>query len=229
VEGPVKLFARAVQRSVSKGLLIAPVRAPNVLWTPSVEAKFRAPTSARGRPVELKYPDMIVGTYSALRTLREVLRKEKPTLWLGTDIHHIVENQHLQFVGRRGVIGERSYRHDEPCVLLPQDHHRLLMSSLIGGSVTLHREQRLEDDNYGIDCIAEYNAYRKDNPVVVNTSQAARDAKAQHRAEWVSRQEGGTRREIGELLLDIYEFAYHQSAEMPLDVIAADTIEALSE
>jgi hypothetical protein len=225
----MRLFAQAVGRSVSKRLLIVPAKAPNVLWTPSVEAKLRAGAGARGGLVELKYPDMIVGTYGALRTLREALRAENPTLWLGTEIHHIVENQHLQFVGPRGVIGERSYQHEEPCVLLPQDHHRLLMSSLIGGSVSLHREQRLEDDDYGIDYIKEYNKYREDNPVVVRPAQPARDAKALHRAEWVGSHGGGARREIGELLLDIYEFAYHQSAELPLDVIAADTIEALSE
>jgi hypothetical protein len=182
---------------------------------------------ARRREAALAYPDMIIGRYNDLRTLRETLRAKNPMLWIGTDIHHIVENHHLQFIGVRGEITEHTYNNEEPCVLLPQDHHRLLMHSLIGGSVKVNGDDRDEEDDRGISYIREYNEYRKKNPVAYTGPVSKRTAKAYHRAGWVAGRPAGTRAKIGELLADVYRFAYHQSTERPLDRIAVDLIGAL--
>ena len=223
------LFSKSVQRTIARGLLVVPTDRSDVIWTPSVSARLTAAKQQPGKFVALRYPDMIVGTYRTLAGLREKLREQYPGLWIGTDIHHIVENQHLQFIGRRGFIGENSYAYDEPCVLLPQDNHRLLMDSLIGGAVTLQREQRAEDADYGIDYIRQYNAFRSEHPVPHNASRPNRTEKAFHRATWVAGEPNGTRKQFGELISDIYHFAYQNSQEQPLQQIASDLIKALTE
>jgi hypothetical protein len=225
----MNLIAQSVQRCLARGVLVLPTKKVDVYWTPSVATKLAAASARRGTFVELRYPDIIVGSYKSLRALRERLRSDVPFLWLGTDIHHITENQHLGFVGRRGVIGDHSYNHEEPCVLLPADHHRLLMHSLIGGSVSLHSEERESGADFGIDYIKQYEAHRRANPVRAAGARPTRSEKARHRAAWVARQPPGTRQKIADQLTQIYEFAYQQSQERPLDYIAADTIRLLAE
>jgi hypothetical protein len=221
------LFEESIKGTLSRGLLVRAATDRDVLWTPSVAAKLNRGAAARRNEVALSHPDKIIGRYRDLRTLREKLQAQNPTLWIGTDIHHIVENQHLQFIGVRGAITEHTYNNEEPCVLLPQDHHRLLMHSLIGGSLKVHGDDRDDDDDRGISYIREYNEFKKKNPVVYHAAGAKRTAKAYHRADWVSGRPPGTRAHIGELLVDVYEFAYHQSTERPLDQIAVDLISAL--
>jgi hypothetical protein len=102
------------------------------------------------------------------------------------------------------------------------------MHSLIGGSQSLHQEERRENEDLGIDYIRQYNDYRKHNKIIPAGERPTRTEKALHRADWVSKQPSGTRRNIGGMLLEIYEFAYQQSEEAPLGQIASDEVKILS-
>ena len=231
------LLQRSIQTCLTPGLLVEAVAHSGIYWTPSVATKLTAAKAsgvgrAGGRPrqVALTSTDMIVGTYHDLDRLRSALRAQDSRLWAGTDIHHIVENQHLRFLAVRDGAGAQSYRYDEPCVLLVWERHRLLFDSLIGLAVKLEGEA-WESTHRSADPFTAYKAYRKAHPVPPDPNAPERTRKARHCAGWVSQEwaapgSGRTRAAIGALLLDAYGFAYHQSHEALLGEIAAGTIRA---
>ncbi|MBP6574015.1 MAG: hypothetical protein KA230_06185 [Flavobacteriales bacterium] len=66
----------------------------------------------------------LVGTYAAFIADRKAINECFKLIWTETDLHHIVEFQHLQFLYGPGYDPKRSYEDVEPVVLMTQPHHR---------------------------------------------------------------------------------------------------------
>jgi len=213
-------FTLCIRESIKVGQLVsAPIR--DVFWTPSVETKLHAAPKRGQSSVVLGRGDYIVGTYASLRAAREFFRVGNRSVWQGTDIHHIVENQHLQFCATAGIVSDHSYENLEPCVVMTDVRHRLLIENLIGNAV------RLECEAAGTNPFARYDAERAKKSES-GSGKKSRGERARERAGWVNTQPAGTREQIGKMLVKVYSTAYHLDDERPLLRVALGTLKEFS-
>jgi hypothetical protein len=194
----------------------------DVYCTPSVASKMRAPRTRRRSELLplLELSDFFVGTYSSLNAARATARLFSADTWSCTEIHHIVENYHLQFLALVLPVNSLTYDVREPCVLLCQKHHSLHMENIIGVAETVIMETR--PFNF-------IDAFRQMNP---GLSRRTRDEKARLRTEWVRDMESLptppiTRQEIRDTLIAIYDFAYQEPEVQPLRMIARAVIQGM--
>lgn len=101
---PLSVYVNAC---LAQGLLVqSPIT--GVYWSTSIPRKL-ADAGRRGDAfVQLELGDFLIAGYSTLANAKRGVQALVPGSWSGTEIHHIVENFHLQFLGVHETIGERS-------------------------------------------------------------------------------------------------------------------------
>lgn len=193
--------------------LLEPSPMEGVYWSSALAAKIARASSARRAYVTLNLGDFVVGSYKVLKGKRKAINKYYSDNWLETEVHHIVESAHLQFLGVVQLLDSQTRDHFEPCVLLATVHHKLHMENIIGVAQQMVFERR------GVDFMS---AFTTDHPGV---SDRSLNEDARLRAAWVKAQEtvpGSTinRREIRDSLLEMYSIAYQEPELRPLKLIA---------
>lgn len=193
--------------------LLIPFLDADVYITPSIAEKMRRNGSTQAT---LRMDEYFVGTYESLKRTK----KKVGSSWAGTEIHHIVENYHLQFLGLIDPINQQTYDRSEPCVLLTKAHHSLVIENAVGVAETLFLESK--PFNF-------ITAFQQENPGV---SKKSKTRQSQLRVAWVKRQERYippriTRQEIKQTLLKIYRFAYQERDLKPLRLIAESVIQSM--
>lgn len=201
--------------------LLEPSPIRDLYWSSSLARKLDAASrSMRGGSVLLDLGDFIVGTYSAVKARKREIEGLYPGSWSGTEIHHIVENVHLQFLGVVQPVDELTYRQSEPCVLLAKKHHDTHINGIVGDA------ERLIMETLPVDFVT---AFQQAHPGI---SRMDRTRQGQLRADWVKARERATpavvhRRMIREALLEIYGFAYQMPEFRPLRLIARSVISGM--
>lgn len=204
---------------LSDGSLV-PSPIDGVYWSAGIPRKL-ADASRAGNPfVTLGLGDFLIGTYAGMKAARRAVQTLSPGSWSGTEIHHIVENFHLQFLGLVQPVDQRSYEHHEPCVLMAKKHHDTHIDNIVGGAEDLIMETR------PFHFVA---AFRDQHPGI---SKKSLTEQARLRAAWVKAQEAQPtptirRHEIRDTLLRIYAFAYQEHELRPLRMIARRVIESM--
>jgi len=193
--------------------LLEPSPIRGVYWSPSIPGRLENARLRRAREVRLELGDFLIAEYSTLATAKRRVQALVPGCWAGTEIHHIVENFHLQFLGVVQAINEDTYVNAEPCVLMAKKQHDTHIDNIVGGAEKLIMETR------PFDFVV---AFRDAHPGIASHT---RTRQAVMRANWVRAQEAlvpptVTRQEIRNTLLEIYRFAYQESELEPLRLIA---------
>jgi len=201
-----------------KSLVPSPI--DGLYWSSAIPQKLEAASRTRARFLTLGLGDFLVGTYARMKTARRAIEAWSPGCWSGTEIHHIVENYHLQFLGVVQSISEATYENEEPCVLMAKKHHDTHVDNIVGGAERLVLEAR------PFDFVA---AFRDQHPGI---SKQNLNRQALPRAAWVKAQERLTvppvrRQEIRNVLLEIYSFAYQEPELRPLRLIARRVIDGM--
>ncbi|MBT8335815.1 MAG: hypothetical protein KJO11_04360 [Gemmatimonadetes bacterium] len=204
---------------ISRGLL-EPSPISGVYWSTSIPRKLADAKRRHMSSVTLGLGDFLVAGYTTLANAKKGVHAWVPGSWAGTEIHHIVENFHLQFLGVVETINEQTYRQNEPCVLMAKKHHDTHVDNIVGGAQDLVMETR------DLDFVS---AFRAAHPGI---SQKSRTEQAALRAAWVKQQEGRspppvTREQIKDALLEIYGFAYQGPELAPLRLIATSVIRGM--
>ncbi len=205
-----------VADALAQQLLVeSPLR--DVYWSAAISRKLAAASRSSRGSVLLDLGDFLVGTYSTLKARKKDIEALYPGSWSGTEIHHIVENFHLQFLGVVQSVDELTYRNEEPCVLLAKKHHDTHFNGIIGDA------ERLVMETLPLDFVT---AFQEAHPGI---SELDRTAQGQLRADWVKAQERAApplvdRRVIRDALLETYDFAYQGFELRPLRFIARSVI-----
>ena len=190
----------------------------DLYWSTQLGRKVDvAVRSRRGGSVLLDLGDFMVGNYSTLKARKRDIDAMYPGSWSGTEIHHIVENFHLQFLGVVQPVSELTYREDEPCVLLSKKHHDTHFNGIIGDA------ERVIMETLPVDFVT---AFQQAHPGI---SEMDRTRQGQARADWVRAQERAMppvvhRRMIRDALVETYNFAYQLPELRPLRLIARSVI-----
>jgi hypothetical protein len=216
----MKQLRHYVNECLTRKLLVdSPIR--GVYWTPSIARKLegRSASTREAAPL-LELSDFFVGTYESLGAAKTAARGFTAGMWNNTEIHHIVENYHLQFLGLIDTVDSDTYKRREPCVLLSKTHHNLHMENIIGGAEKVVLE--VEDFDF-------IQKFRDDNPGI---SDLDKTEQGRRRKEWVLELESErpprvTRQKIRGTLLEIYNFAYQEPELEPLRLIARAVIRSM--
>lgn len=210
-------LSRYVAECLAQGLLTeSPIQ--GVYWTPSIARKVGA---AGGGPAPLlDCGDFFVGTYDVLQNAKATAHALTPGILAGSEIHHIVEF-HLQFLGVVEAVNDYTYKHEEPCVLLAREDHKLRMENAIGWA------ERVVLESKPFDFVEVFKAA---NPGLSNLS---RTEAGRRRAAWVKSLESAhpptiTRHQIRDWLLEMYQFAYQEADMRPLRLISTAVLRGMS-
>lgn len=204
-----------VRESVDRNLLLASPL-PGIFWTPSIASKLEHARGATTVPMSLA--DHFVGPYERLKHVRKLANKFTPGVWSGTEIHHIVEHHHLQFLGVLQPFTKHSYDHHEPCVVLGRRDHNLIMENAIGDAV-----RTVLGGDRGVDFL---EAFKVANP---GAADLPKDELGRLSAGWVVTQEadaksGISRRQIRDWLIEVYALAYQDHEFAALRSVALSVI-----
>lgn len=199
--------------------LLLPSPLPGIYWTPSVAAKLQR--TGRNHSAVMSIADFFIGPYDRLKHVRTLANKLTPGIWSGSEIHHIVEHHHLQFLGVRQPFSRQTYRHHEPCVVLSLRDHNLVMENLIGDAV-----RTVLGGDRGVDFLDEFNRANPGAATLSHTEQGKISA------GWVLAQESTStsrvnRRTIRDWLVEIYAFAYQQPEFAPLRSVALSVLKGV--
>jgi hypothetical protein len=200
--------------------LLEPSPIGGVYWSVSIPRKLGIAQARRQPSILLELGDFLVSDYSTLKQRRRDVERLAPGSWSHTEIHHIVENFHLQFLGVEHPLSKHTYDHEEPCVLMPRKQHNLQIENAVGWA------EKLEMERQPFDFI---QAFRDAHPGV---SDEDRTEAPRIRARWVREQElmqpqQINRRVIQQTLRNIYNFAYQQPEFEPLRLIATEVIDGM--
>jgi hypothetical protein len=210
-------LSRYVAACLTQRLLVnSPIR--DVYWTPSIAQKLGR--GGGSPPPLLGLGDFFVGTYESLRNAKATARMLAKGMWAGSEIHHIVENYHLQFLGVVQPIDDQTYGYREPCVLLGKKHHDTHVDSIVGGAEQVVLETKPFDF---------LEAFRAANPGI---SHLSRTDQGRRRANWVRAEERArpprvTRYQIRDWLVEMYRFAYQEPELRPLRLIATAVLRGM--
>lgn len=207
-------------RSCLSRKLLEPSQLGGVYWSASIPRKLAAARARRQPSILLDLGDFLVSDYSTLKQRRREVERLAPGSWSHTEIHHIVENFHLQFLGVEHPLSKQTYEHEEPCVLMPREQHNLQIENAVGWA------EKLEMERQPFDFI---QAFLDAHPGV---SEEDRTEAPRIRAQWVREQERMhppriDRRGIQKALRNIYVFAYQQPEFEPLRLIATEVIDGM--
>ena len=200
--------------------LLEPSPIAGVFWSASIPRKLADAKRLGGSSVLLGLGDFLVAGYSTLASAKRGVQALVPGSWSDSEIHHIVENFHLQFLGGIQTIDEQTYRQSEPCVLMAKKHHDTHIDNIVGGAETVVMETKSFDF---------VKVFRDQNPGISDKSRSEQGAL---RAAWVLAQASQVpptigRQEIRDTLLEIYAFAYQEPEFEPLRLIAAAVIRGM--
>lgn len=190
-----------------------------VFWTPSLARKLRA---AKPRAeVEYDRGDFFVGSYVHLTHLKALADSITPGVWEGSEIHHIVEQQHLNLLGVKKPFSNHTYRHESPCVVLSEKEHDSVINNAIGGAMRM-----VLTGERGFDFMKHW---RDSHP---GLSDLDWDEKGSLVAAWLQSEEKQplpkfTRTTIREMLAEAYAFAYHEPFLQPLRSVALSVIKGV--
>jgi len=166
--------------------------------------------------------DFFIGAYEPLKELKDRIRGILPHWWR-TDIHHIVENHHLQYLARVVKVDNRTYRQKEPCVVFLRDSHRLAFDNAIRDAENLI----LEDAKFRF--VDEFRAAHRGK-----LTRLDRTALTRLKDQWLKRQAMERKvgrlqlqKEIRDALVRIYDFAYHEADLRPLKLIARSVLQGM--
>ncbi len=210
-------LSRYVGDCVTRRLLVSsPIR--DVYWTPSLAQQLGG--AGRGPGPLLGLGDFFVGTYESLKNAKATAQVFTKGMWAGSEIHHIVENYHLQFLGVVEPINDQTYAYQEPCVLLGKKHHDTHVDNIVGGA----EDVVLETKPFNF-----LEAFRDANPGI---SSLSRTEQGRRRADWVRTEERGrpprvTRQQIRDWLVELYRFAYQEPELQPLRLIATAVLQGM--
>ena len=210
-------LSRYVGDCVTRRLLVSsPIR--DVYWTPSLAQQLGG--AGRGSGPLLRLGDFFVGTYESLKNAKATAQVFTKGMWAGSEIHHIVENYHLQFLGVVEPINDQTYAYQEPCVLLGKKHHDTHVDSIVGGAERVVLESKPFDF---------LEAFRTANPGISNLS---RTEQGRRRADWVRGEERArpprvTQQQMRDWLVELYQFAYQEPELRPLRLIATAVLRGM--
>jgi hypothetical protein len=207
-----------VREALQRNLL---VKTPlsTVFWTPSLARKL---SSKPKSPPKYDRGDFFVGTYETLKHLRVFADSLSPGVWGGSEIHHIVEHQHLNLLGAAHPFSEQTYNHEEPCVVLSEKEHDSVINNAIGDAIKM-----VLTGERGFDVVTHW---RESHP---GLSKLDWNKKGLLVAKWLSDEENKsdpmfTRTLIHDMLIEAYAFAYREPFLHPLRSIALSVIKGVS-
>ena len=166
---------------------------------------LRAPVNGQAF-YELRRGEFFVGSYSGLKTFREEIKGAGGMAQ--ADIHHIVENNHLQFLDFKHKLSETTYEHQEPCVMLHHTEHRLFLT---GG---FRSGEKLFANLFKME--------RENRPK--NLSEANVVALRDHKVKWIQ-QNGINAGELEKMFLSFYDTVYDWPEFAPLRRIVKNVLE----
>ena len=196
--------------------LLAKTPLPAVFWTPSVARKLRA---AKPRThVVYDRGDFFVGSYVHLTHLKVFADSIAPDAWVGSEIHHIIEQQHLNLLGVKHPFSNHTYQHESPCVVLSEKEHDSVINNAISNAVRM-----VLTGERGFDFM---KPWRDSHP---GLSKLDWDAKGLLVAPWLEAEEKKerpqfTRTLIRDMLIEAYAFAYHEPFLQPLRSVALSVL-----
>ena len=208
-----------VASSIAARLLV-PSPIEGVYWSSTIPGKVAQASKAKVQFLTLDLGDFLVGTYARMSATRAAISALAPGCWSGTEIHHIVENFHLQFLGLVQPIGDATYDNEEPCVLLAKKHHDTHVDGIVGDAERLIMETK--PFNF-------VSVFKASHPGI---SKLSRTQQGIQRVTWVKAQETRVpptlrRQEVRETLREIYSFAYQEPDLRPLKLIAQSVIDGM--
>jgi hypothetical protein len=197
-----------------------------------IDGVYRVPSAIRSRARRtagdddirglMEGSDFFIGAYEPLKELKDRIRDILPHWWR-TDIHHIVENHHLQYLARVTRVDDRTYREKEPCVVFLRDSHRLAFDNAIRDAENLI----LEDAKFHF--VDEFREAHRGR-----LSRLDRTATTRLKDQWLKRQAVERKvarlqlqRQIRDTLVRIYGFAYHEADLRPLKLIASSVLHSM--
>jgi hypothetical protein len=206
--------------SIARGLVLM-TEEEDVFYTPaSLRKRWRAQGGdADGlRPI-MDDSDFLYGSYRRLKTLKRSVQKQTPGIWEDTDIHHIVENHHLQYLGRVYTVDEITYERLEPCVLFVRSHHNLVLDGAIGDA------ERYVLESKPFDFVQEFKKAHGDIKLGTRTKRELTLLKTKWLTDLVNMRKVN-RSDIQKSLIEIYQEAYQEADMRSLAEIARSVIQS---
>lgn len=207
--------------SIAQGLVLT-TDDPDVFYTPARHrdaARREAGEEGGLRPI-MGGSDFVFGSYGKLKSLKRREQRREPGVWDETDIHHVVENHHLQYLGRVHTVDDHTYERLEPCVLFVRSHHNLVLDGAIG----VAEEYVLESKRFNF--VQEFATAHRE----VKLSALDRGAMTKLKTRWLARvvaERRVTMREVREWLVEVYGEAYQEADMRPLREIAASVLRGM--
>jgi hypothetical protein len=209
--------------------LLAPLTA-DVYATPSTLQRANKLRKGASSPIAA-HNEFFIGTYESLGNFKNLVGQYdmhgrdngggggRPGMWSDTEIHHIVEHYHLQYLSRHVRIGEASYAQQEPCVVLATPTHKLEFENLIG----MAEQVILETKSFSM--LKEFAKHQKSS--LPNWKTLSKDAQAVEKRRWTGEVISKgliTPSEIKRCIEQIYSFAYQLPEHRALKLIAMSVI-----
>ena len=217
----------AIQHYLKSGVeegIIKRVPSTDVYWTPTItrdqlRERDRSESSVELRPIMAR-SDFLIGTYKDLDELRDEVRDDDPLGWGHSDIHHIVENHHLQYLGRVQAIDDNTYYKEEPCVVFLRRQHRLVIDNAVNDA------EQVVFEASGFNFVREFrDAHRG------KLSGKSRVEQTRMKMNWLKDQASKRKvnrldlqRTIKDRLLELYSFTYQEADLRPLKLVARSVI-----
>lgn len=207
--------------SIARGLVLM-TEEEDVFYTPaSLRKRWRAQSGGGDglRPI-MDDSDFLYGSYRRLKSLKRSVQRQTPGIWEDTDIHHIVENHHLQYLGRVYTVDEITYERLEPCVLFVRSHHNLLLDGAIGDA------ERYVLESKPFDFVTEFKQAHADIRLGARTKRELALLKTKWLTELVNARKVN-RLDIQKWLIEVYQEAYQEADMRPLAEIARSVIQSM--
>jgi hypothetical protein len=200
--------------------IIEPSGIPDVYRVPSItRAGARRAAGDDDFRALMDGSDFFIGAYEPLKELKGRVRDVLPHWWR-TDIHHIVENHHLQYLARVTKVDGETYRTKEPCVVFLRDSHRLAFDNAIRDAEELFFEMRT------FKFVDDFRDSHRGK-----LSRLDRTATTRLKDEWLKRVAAKRKvsrlqlqKEVRDTLVAIYTFAYQEADLRPLKLIARSVL-----
>jgi hypothetical protein len=195
---------------------------PDIYYTPAaLRMRSRAVASEPGDlNAIMAGSDFLYGTYSRLKALKRREQRRAPGTWTDTDIHHIVENHHLQFLGRVYPVDDDTYGNLEPCVLFLRSQHNLVLN----GAIEDATNYVLESKRFNF--VEEFDRAHKGSRLC----DMSRGQMTLMKVGWlrdVVAQKKVTLREVREWLVEVYREVYQEADMRPLREISESVLRGM--